>query len=748
MFDVASSYLDAGLSVLPAKLKQKCPSLRGWKAYQSRLPSRAEVEAWFANPHDALCIVAGHVSGNAEMIDFDAGGALFGKWCELVQDQSADLFERLVIERTQSGGVHVWYRCAGPVSGNMKLAQRAGDNGRPQTLIETRGEGGLALCAPTPGYRLMQGTLLAMPVLTPAEREILLQAAWSLNEYVPTVVDGPKNGHSSAYVGPGPGLPTTARPGDDFNARGDVRGLLEAHGWVLVREGENEHWRRPGKDTGISATRKGGVFYVFSSNAEPFEAHKGYSPFATYAMLEHGGDFAAAANALRTQGFGEPLPAPHPDVDLSHFQASETASPLGPQDPGPMPAEMLRVPGFISEVMDHTIETAAHPNQSMAFCGALALMAVLAGRKVRDPSDIRTNIYILGLAHAGAGKDWPRKVNKAILRAVRMGGSLGENIASGEGLQDALFLNPAMLFQTDEIDTMLQSISNSKDGRYETLMGMLLTMYSSSNSVFTMRKKAGKESPGEIDQPNLVLFGTAVPNHYYAALSERMLTNGLFARMLIVESDKRPKWSGGGIINPPDRVLSVAQAWADRNPGTGNLGTFHPEPAILPYTKAAMDLLVETHQIADDEYAKAEEANDPVGTTVWGRVGEQTRKLALLYAVSENHEATTISRDAVAWAMRFVMHQVRRMLFMAACHVAENQFHADCLKVIQKIRTAPGGCMSHSQLLKNMHMPSKALKELVDTLIEQGTVIPDDRETGGRPRRHYRLAETHAVATA
>jgi len=83
-----------------------------------------------------------------------------------------------------------------------------------------------------------------------------------------------------------------------------------------------------------------------------------------------------------------------------------------------------------------------------------------------------------------------------------------------------------MLFQTDEIDGMLQSINKAKDARHEAIMGTLLTMYSSANSVFPMRRKAGKEAPGAIDQPCLVVFGTAIPNHYYEALSDRMLTNG------------------------------------------------------------------------------------------------------------------------------------------------------------------------------------------------------------------------------
>ena len=40
----------------------------------------------------------------------------------------------------------------------------------------------------------------------------------------------------------------------------------------------NEHWQRPGKKgDGTSATLKDGSFYVFSSNASPFEPEKSYS---------------------------------------------------------------------------------------------------------------------------------------------------------------------------------------------------------------------------------------------------------------------------------------------------------------------------------------------------------------------------------------------------------------------------------------------------------------------------------------
>jgi hypothetical protein len=359
IMDAAQAYLSAGLCVLPAIRAEKRPAIGRWKQYQTRRPTEAELSAWFAKHPDAVCILCGVVSGNAEMIDFDGGGELFDAWCKAIP---AELLRRLVIEASPSGGWHVVYRCICAICGNLKLAQRK-DGEKIVTLIETRGEGGLFLCAPTPGYELMQGDLCDLPVLTAKERDILLQAAWALNEYQPPVAQGRRlsanrgemcasvadngnlwehnshngplsehNSHNGRFSAENShnrdslahnsnngqlsehnshngrfSAHNADRPGDDFNNRGDVRAVLDKHGWVRVREGENEHWRRPGKDfskRGWSATLKDRVFYVFSSNAAPFEPNQGYSPFSVYTWLEHDGDFEQAARSLRELGYG------------------------------------------------------------------------------------------------------------------------------------------------------------------------------------------------------------------------------------------------------------------------------------------------------------------------------------------------------------------------------------------------------------------------------------------------------------
>lgn len=710
MREVAGKYLGSGLCVLPARRIEKRPAIKSWKQYQSRLPTAVELDAWFSNLQDGLCIIAGIVSGNLEMIDFDNGGELFDRWYALVADNSDGLLDKLVIEQTQSGGWHVCYRCQSVVAGNMKLAQRR-DDGKVHTLIETRGEGGLFLCAPTAGYELMQGDFGRLPVLTEIEREILLQAAWTLNEHWPEAVD----------TQPSTRMPSdTVCPGDDFNQRGDVAAILRNHGWICVAEyDENQRWRRPGKDRGWSATLRttDNVFYAFSSNAAPFEPNKAYSPFAVYTLLEHGGDYASAAQALSGDGYGDPMnDAVADDVDISalidqpeevYAADSETRVP----DPGSLPDDLLRVPGFISELMDFCLASAPYPNQGLAFCGALAMQSFLCGRKVRDPGNLRTNLYLLALAGSSSGKDWPRQLNAHIMMETQTLDAIGDKFASGEGIQDAMNLTPSMLFQNDEIDGMLTALNKAKDARFESIMGTLLTMYTSSGSVYALRRKAGKQSGGIIDQPHLTLFGTATPKHYYESLSERMLTNGFFARMIVVDIGYRGKGKDAGLADQmPERIISTARWWTEFCPGEHrhNLAGFHPQPLVIDIDSRARDILDDFRIMADTEYASAESDNDECAKAIWGRANENARKLALLYACSENHKAPVISSQGADWAVRFVDHQVRRMLFLAAQHVYENEFDKRCKKMIQVLRSwkalkGKGAWMPHWELSRRLN---------------------------------------------
>ena len=740
---VPASYQSAGLCVLPARLPAKRPAIGAWKDYQARLPTAAEVSSWFANAHQSCCLICGAVSCNLELIDFDCAGESFNAWSALVMAEAPGLLDRLVVETSPSGGWHVVYRSAEPVCGSVKLASRREDLDGPSevvrfgkgykprkdrdgrwhivlTMIETRGEGGLFLCAPSPGYQLMQGAFTALPVLTAAERDVLLRCAWALNQLLPEAQD------------PQPASSVGLRPGDDFNARHEMPALLMHHGWSLFRDGENQHWSRPGKSTGTSATLKGGVFYVFSSNADPFAPNRAYSPFAAYALLEHAGDYAAAAKELRRLGFGDQTPP-------AEVVEPETEAEAAVDDPGPVPVDLLRIPGFIGQVMDYCLATAPYPEPTLAFCGAATLLATLIGRKVRDAGDNRSNLYLLGLANSGAGKDHPRKVNQRILHAVGLASQLGDSFASAEGIEDRMLVSPTMLFQTDEIDALLVSIKESKDGRAERMMQTLLKFYSASSALYHLRVKAGQE-PALIDQPCLSIFGTAIPRHFYESLSAKMLSNGFFARMLVLEAGRRGTGQEATTQDVPEPILVIARAWAAFAPVAGaNLGLVHPSPVVVPATPDAADLLRQIRADADRHYAEREVVGDQMGMALWARAAEKVRRLALIYACSQRQERPEISEPGVAWAWRLVAHQTRRMLAMATVHVYESEFDQRQKQALQAVR-AKGGTISQRDLTKVLRaLPTRERDEVISNLVQTGQLDLVVEQTSGRPRSCYRL---------
>ncbi|MCU0414179.1 MAG: bifunctional DNA primase/polymerase, partial [Ignavibacteriaceae bacterium] len=299
--EAAKSYVQAGLSIIPTILESKRPVIQ-WKAWQEKLPSPELVETWFSKGDYAVALIGGKVSGNVEIIDIDnhQGDAeqIFYEWLELIKASSPDLPDKFVIQKTQSGGYHIIYRCTS-VEGNLKLAKRWKSEKEQDTIIETRGEGGYALISPSPGYELIQGQFTNVQVISPDDREFLLEVSRSFNEVEDANQSRPVE--HTEYT-------QRDRPGDAFNEQGDVSGELKEFGWTLVGyQGNKELWRRPGKEKGISATFNyiKDKLYCFSTNSFPFESGRTYDRFAVYTLLKHGGDFREAAKALVDRGYGK-----------------------------------------------------------------------------------------------------------------------------------------------------------------------------------------------------------------------------------------------------------------------------------------------------------------------------------------------------------------------------------------------------------------------------------------------------------
>ena len=299
--DKAKEYLKAQLSVIPTK-EDKLPALPTWKPYQSQRIKEDEVEGLFTGANvKGLAIICGAISGGLEVIDVDTKhdttGSLWDELRALIEDNLPELYSRLVIAQTKSGGYHIYYRCSS-IAGNLKLSTKK----NREVLIETRGEGGYVIAPTTPGYKYIQGEPGNIPTITPEEREILFSISKSFNELEEIK---PKVNTTTSTTYNSTGL----SPFEDYNQRGDIVGLLESKGWrVVSQRGERINLLRPGStDSKTSGNYHTGlkVLRVFSSSTE-FNPDKGYSPSQVFSLLECNGDNKLTYRRLLELGYGEP----------------------------------------------------------------------------------------------------------------------------------------------------------------------------------------------------------------------------------------------------------------------------------------------------------------------------------------------------------------------------------------------------------------------------------------------------------
>jgi hypothetical protein len=285
-----------------------------WGEHKRQQPPWTTVAAWFARSDLAtvgMLLLTGSSAHPGyhhpvlQILDVESADIWeqFQETC--TYSGHADILYRCTTERTPSGGIHLGFLCTAiGDTQKLKLATRRADRKvliellqhQPCTVAPTQ-----IRCKPThPAgvpYTLVQGSWAQPLVISPDQRRQLLEVAASFNEVPSTVV------HPA-----GTGTPGT-RPGDVLGERVDLvwwHDLLTRHGWRDVsRTGLRStgivYYQRPGK-TGRqpSATLGscGPYFYCFTSNRAPFEPDRAYSPFAAYALLEHGGDFAQVARAV------------------------------------------------------------------------------------------------------------------------------------------------------------------------------------------------------------------------------------------------------------------------------------------------------------------------------------------------------------------------------------------------------------------------------------------------------------------
>lgn len=424
----------------------------------------------------------------------------------------------------------------------------------------------------------------------------------------------------------------------------------------------------------------------------------------------------------------------------------------GPPLPVAFPYEMLKVGGVIGQLMHYCTSTAPSPQPFLALGAALCAVGVLAGRKYRTRTNLRSNLYVAGIADSGGGKDQARVCIKNALYAAGLDRYLGgEEIASGSALLTSLKRHPCRLFQIDELGKFLGSVSGKKGSQHKADAWTNLTkLYTSAGGVYLGTEYADQDTRPRVDiqQPCAALYGVTVPGTFWEAVEGGAMQDGSLARFLIFLSpedypvrNKRPADD-----EVPVSLIAALQAVADGVPGHdggGNLAetmaaTIGTKPYVVPATQDADDAL---DQLIDDQTTMLREAPDGAHRAIMARLWENVSKVAMIAAISRDPAAPVIMASDVAWARGLVEYCISTILTQADRFMASNETEARHKKVMHIIRAAEG--ITKTELArKTQFLTTRERAEIVAALIESQSigVTQSMPEGGTKPMTIYKAS--------
>lgn len=286
-----------GFQVIPIKKGTKEPeSIKSVYEIIAKPIHEKNIDYFFKNREVDLGIIMDH---NMEFIDIDPKNKP-GVELQVLRALSSgwpELYDKLVIDQTPSGGLHLVYRSE--VVGGRPVLAKAKATPNPRAIIEriSRSNKQYIKISPSDGYKLLQKNPFDIPFLTAEERNFISAVCASFDEVPKPEVKKKESQRPDS-------------PWSVFNSSHDWEytvSELADRNWVIYRDDtEKIYVRRPGdtRQQYSGVVFKGsGLLYLFTPSTE-FENEKAYSPFGVYCLLYHDNDPAAACRQLSSEGCG------------------------------------------------------------------------------------------------------------------------------------------------------------------------------------------------------------------------------------------------------------------------------------------------------------------------------------------------------------------------------------------------------------------------------------------------------------
>ncbi len=759
MVDYGERLVDNGYSVIPIMPGTKVPGrftggewspYPDWARHCDRPTKPFEVDIWRRWPGCSVGIATGAVVG----IDIDIlDGALAIQIAELATSMLGDT-PCLRIGRAPKR--LLVYRAASPFAGRKRHPLELLARGQQFVAYAVHPDTGRPY--EWPEDSLVELPLSRLPVVDEAGCTAFLDAAWQLVPDEVRVNSILANAPTSAWRGPSDPKGTRDAiaaalawlPNDD----------LPGNEWITVGAAIKAAIGEQGRDLWLDWSRRSGKSGQSGRSDTPERRWASLRPHSVgagtiYWLAEQRGWVPDPALTLNGT-VAEQAPKPHPAAALLAKVAVAPLPIAPPPKPYRVPPALLQVDGALKLFVDYATASAVSPQPFLSLGAAICLVGTIAGRRYRTPTDLRSNVYAIGIADSGGGKDHARRCAKRAIYAAGLDRYLGgEDLASSAGLLTSLQRHPARLFQVDEFGQFLKLVLNQRAPAHKAAIWSELTkLYTSAAEPYIGAEYADQKARPRvtIEQPCACIWGVTVPGPFWSALEGGALADGSIARFLVfVTDDDYPERNEAPAqMDPPADLVAALQGIARGVPGHshgGNIADAMESSApihayTVPLTADADAAMARVRREATDLLRSH---RGTYATALFGRFAENTAKLAMIAAISRNPAGPVTEVYDVTWAGQLVEHCIGTLLREAERRVSDNDTEAKHKRLLEIIRD--GGRQSRSDITRRSQFLSRREREeIIASLIEAGLVVAEMEAGATKPTTFYTTTAPAAAA--
>lgn len=693
-FQDAIAYGKFGWACFPLLPRSKAPACSG--GFHDAAKDEAAIRAlWGARTNCNLGIATGDISG-FWVLDIDAGKGGEESLNNL-ESKYGSLPETL-ISKTGGGGKHYLFKIPKGIKVPCTISKLAKG-------IDTRGTGGYIAAPPSvhPNGSLYEWDN--------KNADIVDAPNWLIKLILALKKEVPKTGTEGQVIG-------------DWTTE-DVIAMLE-----VVSPEERDTWI----NVGMALNNGGWPVTMWDTWSRGSPKYKMGEPFRIWAGFKSGGgiSFGTLVHMAQENGW-VPKDKPYEELDFSNVGGVDLSA-FKDKITKPLLPEIetkISVGGLVGDTLSWVNSTSFKLQPELTIMNILAALGAVFGRRYAlQKLNTRTNVYMVGIAETGQGKDNSRQRIKRLMKLSGLGQFAGpDEIRTGPGLMIELKKRPSFIANIDEIGMFMRAMFDPKAPAYlREISTMFTKMYSCSGTSYEGGIIASQPDERTVlHEPNLCIYGTTTLASYAEAMRSSSIKSGELNRFIVLKSSvdfPEPNFNSDN-SDPPDTLIS---RWAKFK-----VSGLEAAPDIIEQEKIIV-LLGDTGETVNELFRfqdKMIRENRATGTgPLWVRYRENILKVAMIIAIARDPAKPVLISNDIEFGKSLVGSSIRFMMKFATENMYDNDFQKKCSEFMEALNA---GANNRTLMIRRLGMKAKELDEMERTLREMGKIGYDEKE---RPRRY------------